>query len=139
MLSTFNGSFERIRQSYPTSSSNTEGDFGRKQLLLFVSNGDGVKSSSSYMAGCFQLAATFIGYDVDVFVFLGLEEAKLSLYQRIRHVGKIFELFQLRWVVQITLENLNGRAIDTFARDAHVRIYPMRSAVFKLVEDSPKR
>jgi hypothetical protein len=65
------------------------------------------------MTGCCRLSATFMGYDVDIFVFLGLEEAKLSLYQRVRHVGKVFELFQFRRVVQIALEDLKGRAIDT--------------------------
>jgi len=56
-----------------------------------------------------------MGYDVDIFVSLGLKEAKLSLHQRVRHVGKVFELFQLRPVVQIALEDLKGGAIDTLA------------------------
>ncbi len=67
------------------------------------------------MAGCSQLAATFIGYDVDIFVFLGLEEAKRSLHQRVRHVGKVFELFKFRGVVQIAMEDLKGSAVDTLA------------------------
>ena len=67
------------------------------------------------MVGCYQSTATFIGYDVDIFVFPGLEEAKLGLHQRVRHVGEIFEPFQLRRVVQIALEDLEGHAIDTLA------------------------
>ena len=54
-------------------------------------------------------------YDVDIFVLLGLEEAKLSLHQRIQHVWKVFEVFQFRWVVQIALKDLKRCAIDTLA------------------------
>src|SRR5262249_35076564 len=95
------------------SSGNNAGDCNRKQQ--WRSAGNRRESSPSYMAECSRLSTTFMGYDVDIFVFLGLEEAKLSLHQRVRHVGKVFELFQLRGVVQIALEDLKGGPIDTLA------------------------
>ena len=114
-------SFECIRQGSfesPTDVRKVSSSGGKIVALAHQqcrSAGTRCESSPSYMAGCSQLASTFIGYDVDIFVCLGLEEAKRSLHQRVRHVGKVFELFKFGGVVQIAMEDLKGSAVDTLA------------------------